>query len=123
MNAAGRVGNLSVAVLESPQCLSLEFSGQADSRDGHDLYQYLLEAHLEALKLQAPEVRVNIKNVGYMNSCSLSAFVGWVGELQKLEAARRYRIILEGASDKRWQLISLKALAKLAPDHINLSLE
>lgn len=121
MNASSQLGNLAVALVAGPG-LSLQFSGQADSRDGQDLFQYLLDAHVEALEKKVSEVRVDITNVGYMNSSSLSAFVGWVGELQKVEAPRRYRIVLLGKSDKRWQLISLKALAKLAPDQISLSL-
>lgn len=117
------VGNLEVVVAASPNALRLALSGQADSRDGHELYEYLLKMHNEAIGGGVQEVRVDVKNVAFMNSSSLSAFVGWVGELQKVEVARRYLIYFEGASAKRWQLTSFRALAKLAPEQIHLAFD
>lgn len=121
MSTSVQVGNLGVVAVASPKALLLEFAGQADSLDSQELFQYLLHTHCEAIQQRTAEIKVDFTNVGFMNSSSLNAFIGWLGELQKVEPLKRYRILFEGSTSKQWQQVSLKALARLAPEQINLS--
>ncbi len=115
------IGSLTVEGAFDGSHLTLLFKGEADMRDGAPLTTHLLEWHQQLLEKQSKQVAIDLRAVEFMNSTALGAFVKWVAEVQKLEKASRYQIILEGTQARRWQRASLHALASFAPENIQVT--
>ena len=116
-----KIGGLTIDGTFGTAGLVLSLSGDADMRESAELTTCLLDWHKQALGKTATEVRIDVREVSFMNSTALGAFVAWVAVLQKVAASERYRMIFEGKPDKRWQRASLHALASFAPEHISVS--
>ena len=101
--------------------LKLKLIGNADPRDGTTLAAEYLQWHHQMVKTKAVEARIDVRDVEFMNSTALGAFVSWVAELQTIPLASRYKITFEGNPAKRWQRASLHALASFAPELISVS--
>jgi anti-anti-sigma factor len=120
---ATRIGLLEVSTDTIPEGLVLRLAGQADLKDNAELSACLLTAHSSALANGARKAVVDVREVQFMNSTALAAFVTWVAELQKVEMPRRYRILFRGDGKRRWQRGSLHAMASFAPEHVSVELE
>ncbi|MBK7860730.1 MAG: hypothetical protein IPJ65_19435 [Archangiaceae bacterium] len=114
------VGSLHIDGDMDGASLRLKMTGAADLRDGGELRLSLLDVHREALAQHAHEVWVDLKAVEFMNSTALGAFVGWMTEIHKTPGADRYHLTLVASKERRWQRISLHALASFAPETISV---
>ena len=118
MNISTQIGALTIKGSSEGAAYGLRLSGQAEMRDGAVLWACLLQCHREALTGKAKKVQIDLKEVEFMNSTSLGAFVSWVAALQKLPVADRYTLEFLGSPARRRQRASLHALASFAPETI-----
>ena len=101
----------------------LHFIGTADTR-ATDLMGPLLTAiHAEAQKIGAREVTVDFRQLDFMNSSCLKAFVTWIGNVRELPSGRRYGMRFLANGTKYWQRRSLDALRGLAADLIEVKVD
>ncbi len=115
------VGTLEISGIAHGPMLTLSLRGMAELRDAQPLRDEFLHWHKSAVEAHAREVRVDVRAVDFMNSTALSAFVGWIAEVQKLASDRRYCIHFEATQKRRWQRSSLHAIASFAPEHVSVS--
>lgn len=101
----------------------LHFIGTADARAMELMASLLASLHAEAQKVDAREVTVDFRQLDFMNSSCLKAFVTWVGNVRDLDADRRYRMRFLSDRSKLWQRRSLDALRCLAIDLIEIKAE
>jgi hypothetical protein len=119
MTAAMEVPRIATAelVAEASQAgdlVTVQMKGSADTRCYEALDGLLRRVHDEVLRLGTPEVVVDLRELEFMNSSCLKAFVSWLSNLTEVEAARQYRICFRSDDDKHWQRRSLSALACFA---------
>lgn len=117
------VGDLRINGSVEGASMRLTLEGQADLRDPGPLSGSLLDFHQQAVAHHADKVVVDLKQVEFMNSTALGAFVRWMSELLKLTQDRRYQVVLFGTRERRWQRVSLHALASFAPENISVTFD
>lgn len=100
--------------------LHLRFSGNADSRSVPAIDAMLTRVHEEALRLGVPEVSVDFRACGFVNSSCFKAFIVWLEQIQELEAQKQYRLRFYADDAKPWQRRSLGALCCFAVDLVQI---
>jgi hypothetical protein len=101
--------------------LTLCFTGEATSVTARGLAVVMKHVHDEAVRASVTAVHVDVRNLAFMNSSSLKAFVTWVTSLADLTASSRYRISFKGGRNAPWQRRSLATLRCFAPDSIEVT--
>lgn len=112
---AAAVGTLRIDRREAGAGLELVLSGSAELRGPDQLAAALLQWHDHALHLEVAWVQVDFRDVQFMNSSALSAFLQWFNQLR---SANRYRVHLVYDTGVRWQRGSINALTSFAADHV-----
>lgn len=100
--------------------LHLQFSGNADSRSLPAIEAMLARVHEEALRLSVPEVSVDFRACGFVNSSCFKAFIVWLEHIQELDTAKQYRLRFYADDAKPWQRRSLGALCCFAVDLVQI---
>ena len=103
--------------------IHLHFIGTADAPATDLMGPLLMSLHAEAQKIGAREVTVDFRQLDFMSSSCLKAFVTWIGNVRELAADRRYGMRFLGDATKYWQRRSLDALRGLASDLIEVKVE
>ena len=99
--------------------LVLRLTGNGDMAAAQPLDRYLKQVHREALRVPVSEVAVNLRELYFMNSSCLKAFVTWIDMLAG-GLDQPYRIRFVGSSKLGWQKRTLDALQRLGPAVVNL---
>lgn len=97
--------------------VTLRMRGTAEMRDSAPLADLLLHYHREAMRVGARSVAVDLREVDFMNSSALNAFVRW---FEEVKGAHSYQVKLQADTSKRWQRGSLHALATFAVGHVTV---
>jgi anti-anti-sigma factor len=100
----------------------VRLSGSADLTTVLKLNEYLEQVHAQALAQKVHSVSVDLRDLDFMNSSCLKAFVQWVAEVQEAATEDRYAIVIHGSDRRAWQKRSLHALATLAPEVVSLKM-
>ncbi len=111
---------LAIVPEESEKSLRLTFRGTADMSSIVALDEYLNAVHADAMGRRASTVIVDFRALDFMNSSCFKCFVEWLGTVQDLPAAKRYRVIFESNRDMHWQRRSLNALRCFAMDVVTI---
>src|SRR5262249_33805309 len=98
----------------------VRFSGNADMRSRDALDELLVKLHQEARKGSVTEVVIDFHELEFMNSSCFKSFVTWIGRVQDLPEAERYRIRFLSKPELLWQRRSLHALRCFAVDLITI---
>jgi hypothetical protein len=98
----------------------LELVGKADLNVLAAFEQFVDAVHEHTLRLRLQVVRVDLRRLEFMNSSCLRCLIRWVGQIQALDPARRYRIILRSNPGIVWQRRSLVALTLMANDLLQI---
>jgi hypothetical protein len=94
--------------------LLVTLEGHADLRTKAMLDGVLGRVHHVAVERKAPEVRLDLRAVEFMNSSCIKSLVSWIGDAQDAAPEGAYSITLMGSSAVHWQTRSLEALSGLA---------
>jgi hypothetical protein len=110
---------LQIVTQEAPGELVLRFQGTADMNAIETLDAYLAAIHAVAIERQAERVRVDFRQLEFMNSSCFKSFVTWVGNVEETKDGQ-YRIEFLSNAQMHWQRRSLNALRCFAMDLITI---
>ena len=89
------------------------FSGTGDAAAVAALQQFTQALHEELVFKQARSIDVELKDLYFMNSSCLKAFVSWIHKVET--EGRPYAIRFLMNPRQQWQMRSLATLQRLAP--------
>jgi hypothetical protein len=89
------------------------FSGTADIHAVPEVNRFLEVLHTELLGSRANAVEIELRELYFMNSSCLKAFVSWVHKVNT--TGRPYQIKFLTNRNLRWQARSISTLQRLAP--------
>ena len=99
--------------------LVAKLSGTADLRVTDSVEAILTRVHQKALELGIPEVRMDLRELEFMNSSCFKSFVSWISEVSDLTAGQ-YRIRFLSNPSILWQRRSLNALSCFAAELVTI---
>jgi hypothetical protein len=102
------------------RAIELRFSGSADLSAREALEVLLPRLHSEAIRVAAAEVKVDFRDLEFMNSSCFRSFVSWVSDVQDLPEEQQYRISFRSNAAMLWQRRSLHALKCFANDLVQI---
>lgn len=107
-------GQLKCETSTTDRGLNVRLTGSADTRVKPQLDSTFAKVHREAIRLHATEVAVDLRDLKFMNSSCLKAFVTWLANLQESQPKEQYVIRFISNPDAHWQKRSLAALSCFA---------
>jgi hypothetical protein len=116
------VSDFTATVNQAGDGLKMDLVGNADLNVTAMLDRLVDELHREACRVGVREVVVDLRQLEFMNSSCLKSFVWWIGNIQKLEPAKQYKLRFLAVSSRYWQRRSLGALAGLALDLVSIEI-
>ncbi len=99
--------------------LVAKLSGTADLRVTDSVEAILTRVHQAALELGIPEVRMDLRELEFMNSSCFKSFVSWISEVSDLTTGQ-YRIRFLSNPSILWQRRSLHALSCFAAELVTI---
>jgi hypothetical protein len=105
---------LTVEPLLDGRTLHVRLRGVADGQMMSRLASFLNRLHVEARRLRVAEVRVDFRQLEFMDSSCFKAFVTWLALLGDLEPASQYPIRFLSNPANHWQRKTLHALSAFA---------
>ena len=100
--------------------LLAKMTGNADQDITTVLDEFLGKVHDEASSHSISEVVVDLRDVEFMSSACLKAFVTWIHVARTLPEASRYQIVILSQPEILWQRRSMHALSCIAKDLVKL---
>jgi hypothetical protein len=110
----------SATVSDESSGLLLKLTGTADLRVTEQVEKLLEDVHRRASSSGASEVRVDLRELEFMNSSCFKSFVTWISRVQQLPGESQYKIRFISSSSVLWQRRSLHALSCFAADLISI---
>lgn len=110
--------NATVTLLD--QALLVRMTGTADLRVTDTIEKLLSAVHEQAIGGHLGEVKVDLRNLEFMNSSCFKSFVTWISQVQELTEALQYRIYFFSNPAILWQRRSLNALSCFAAHLITI---
>jgi hypothetical protein len=107
---------LSITPQASGDVLRVKMIGAVEMRDPGELlnpYWTGLDDAARARKLK--RVKVDLRDVSFMNSSGILTLVRWITKAKTHDAADAYTLVLQYDRNVTWQRTSIPTLAKLAP--------
>lgn len=93
--------------------------GTADLRVTDSVEAILSRVHQKALEMSIPEVRMDLRELEFMNSSCFKSFVSWISDVSDLTAGQ-YRIRFLSNPSILWQRRSLHALSCFAAELVTI---
>jgi hypothetical protein len=112
--------DFSAQALFGEDSFTITMTGKADLTVSAKLDGFVDAVHSEAQRLQPGTVRVDLRQLEFMNSSCLRSLVRWIGHIQHLESREQYRLTLVSSPSLFWQRRSLLALTLLASELVSL---
>ncbi len=100
--------------------LQTAITGNADLNVKERLDEFLLSIHHHAVTNSIGEVTVDVRNLEFINSSCLKAFVTWISSVQAQPTEKQYRIVFLSSPRLHWQRRSLHALSCFANDLVSI---
>ncbi len=110
--------NATVTVVD--QALVIRMTGTADLRVTDTIEKLLSAVHQQATTNHVGEVKVDLRNLEFMNSSCFKSFVSWISQVQELAETAQYRIHFFSNPAILWQRRSLNALSCFAAHLITI---
>jgi anti-anti-sigma factor len=107
---------------EAEHALLVTMAGKADLNSSSQLDRFVDEVHAEAQRLHPAAVRIDLRQVEFMNSSCLRCLVRWIGQIQALATDERYHLTLISSPSVFWQKRSLLALTLLSSDLVSVEM-
>ena len=110
------VPKLDTVTIELPSPTSVKLKGTITKKEpAQDLEGFLRAVHRDATEKKAPEVKVDVSELTFVNSSAIRLFVDWATWL-KNERGHRYTLKFLTSSRITWQKTSFAALLALMKD-------
>jgi anti-anti-sigma factor len=111
---------LNATVTMVDKALLVRMSGTADLRVTETIEKLLSSVHQQATAGGVGEVKVDLRNLEFMNSSCFKSFVTWISQVQELAESAQYRILFFSNPAILWQRRSLNALSCFAAHLITI---
>ena len=96
-------------------CLNVRITGNASTAKAQKiLEEFLVALHEEVRRLHVGQVVVDIRELEFMNSSCLKAFVSFIAVVQETPLPKQYHVQFLSNPEMRWQRRSLHALSCFA---------
>jgi hypothetical protein len=105
----------------SLNAVDARLAGNADSLVLPELESFLALLHTEACRLGAGEVRLDVRELYFMNSSCMKLFVNWFTLLRELDQKKQYRVVIRSSPKLHWQARSFDALCYIANGLVTVS--
>jgi hypothetical protein len=110
---------LRARLIREDTALIAKLSGTADLRVTDSVEAILNRVHQKAIELGISEVRMDLRELEFMNSSCFKSFVSWISEVSDMPAGQ-YRIRFLSNPSILWQRRSLHALSCFAAELITI---
>jgi hypothetical protein len=114
-----QAAELRASLAQHDAALVAKLWGTADLRVTDSVEAILNRVHQKALELAVAEVRVDLRELEFMNSSCFKSFVSWISEVSDLTAGQ-YRIRFLSNPSILWQRRSLHALSCFAAELVTI---
>jgi hypothetical protein len=114
-----QAAELRARLTQEDGALVAKLSGTADLRVTDSVEAILTRVHQKALELAIPEVRMDLRELEFMNSSCFKSFVSWISDVSDLTAGQ-YRIRFLSNPSILWQRRSLHALSCFAAELVTI---
>lgn len=114
-----QAAELRARLIREDAALVAKLSGTADLRVTESVEAILNRVHQKAIELGIPEVRVDLRELEFMNSSCFKSFVSWISEVSDMPSGQ-YRIRFLSNPSILWQRRSLHALSCFAAELITI---
>jgi hypothetical protein len=114
-----QAAELRARLIREDAALVAKLSGTADLRVTESVEAILNRVHQTAIELGIPEVRVDLRELEFMNSSCFKSFVSWISEVSDMPSGQ-YRIRFLSNPSILWQRRSLHALSCFAAELITI---
>ena len=110
----------SATVLHGGGDIVVRLTGNADIAAKPHLEPILGQVHRHARELRVERVRVDIRDLTFMNSSCFKDLIWWLEQVREATATERYRISFISSGAQHWQRRSLHALSCFARDLVTI---
>ncbi|MEO8704251.1 MAG: hypothetical protein ABI867_29630 [Kofleriaceae bacterium] len=100
--------------------IAVVYSGTADTETRPLLEEFVKQLHAEAVRLSAATVKIDFRELEFMNSSCFKIFVAWLAQLRDLTPEKQYKIQIRSNPNLLWQRRSLAALSCFAVDLVTI---
>lgn len=119
------LSNLSNPVMTAEPALAdntinVRFGGTADIEAKADLDVFIKQLHAESKRLNVSAVRLDFRELSFMNSSCFKIFVAWLAQVRDSAEAEQYRIQMISNPNMLWQRRSLAALSCFASNLVTI---
>lgn len=121
LEAAPSTSGVSLESVPRRDGLMVAIRGNADFRDKEQIQGFLLDTHARVQNLGLTEVTIDLRELLFMSSSCIKAFVTWLMRVQNLPVGEQYRIHFLSSPDIHWQRRSLTALSCVAAQLVSIS--
>ena len=98
----------------------LRLTGTADNAVATQLTTLIDDLHNELVTCGAREVRVDIRELEFMNASCFNILVNWLGYVNELDPEKRYHLKFSTNTSIPWQRRSLRTLSCFATDLVTV---
>ena len=100
--------------------ITIYFSGSINHpHPGEFLEPFIQEVHKEIIANKIKGIKVDIKDLKFLNSAGIREFVDWVMQLNKLPDEKKYKIQFICSSRYKWQESSMSTLIYLNSSYLS----
>lgn len=114
-----QAAELRARLIREDMALVAKLSGTADLRVTDSVEAILNRVHQKAVELGIAEVRMDLRELEFMNSSCFKSFVSWISEVSDMPSGQ-YRIRFLSNPSILWQRRSLHALSCFAAELITI---
>ena len=114
-----QAAELKAKLIREDGALVAKLSGTADLRVTDSVEAILARVHQSAMELGIAEVRMDLRELEFMNSSCFKSFVSWISEVSDLPSGQ-YRIRFLSNPSILWQRRSLHALSCFAAELVTI---
>lgn len=100
--------------------INVRFGGTADVEAKVDLDAFIKKLHDESQRLAVTTVRLDFRELSFMNSSCFKIFVAWLAQIRDSETSKQYRIQMVSNPNMLWQRRSLAALSCFASNLVTI---
>jgi hypothetical protein len=99
----------------------IEITGTIASPEAEQRIKAFFEqANAMILSQEIKEVRVDVKNVSFINSSGIKEFAVWVLKQKELPSENKYAIVFQCNPNAEWQKQNFSVMQHLNPDCVKL---
>jgi anti-anti-sigma factor len=101
------LNDLEIGLRHAPPLVIIDLRGEVTTF----VQEPLIRAYQEALAIGTPNIMLNFRDVGYLNSAGIAAIIGLIGEARKTNQ----RILLTGLTPHYQVVFDMMGLTAFAP--------